>query len=149
VVITTADDTTNVYLSVYARRLNPDAHIVSRITAERNREAIHRAGADFVMSHMTLGIQSLLAILRGTETVVLGEGIDLFVQSVPDRLAGRTLAESDIGSTTGMSVIAVQSPGGIDTNLVAATTRLAKDAELLMIGTSAQHRDFEERFCRD
>jgi Trk K+ transport system NAD-binding subunit len=149
VVITTADDTTNIYLSVYVRRLNPDAHIVSRITAERNREAIHRAGADFVMSHTTLGIQSLLAILRGTETVVLGEGIDLFVQSVPDRLAGRTLAESDIGAATGMSVIGVQSPGGIDTHLVESTTRLAKDAELLMIGTSEQHRNFEDRFCRD
>jgi voltage-gated potassium channel len=148
VVITTADDTTNIYLSVYARRLNPDAHIVSRITAERNHEAIHRAGADFVMSHTTLGIQSLLAILRGTETVVLGEGIDLFIESVPDRLAGRTLAESDIGSTTGMSVIAVRTRSGIDTNLAAGTTRLAQDAELLMIGTAEQHRDFEDRFSR-
>ena len=44
VLLTTNDDAVNVYLSVYCRRLKSDIRIVSRITHDRNLEAIHRAG---------------------------------------------------------------------------------------------------------
>ena len=47
--LTTNDDAMNIYLAVYCRKLNRDLRIVSRITHERNVEAIHRAGADFVL----------------------------------------------------------------------------------------------------
>lgn len=50
VLLTTNDDAMNIFLAVYCRRLNPTLRIVSRITHERNVEAIHRAGADFVLS---------------------------------------------------------------------------------------------------
>ena len=46
--LTTNDDAVNVYLAVYCRRLRPSLHIVTRITHERNLEAIYRAGADSV-----------------------------------------------------------------------------------------------------
>ena len=49
VLLTTNDDAMNIYLAIYCRRLNPGLRIVSRITHERNVEAIHRAGADFVL----------------------------------------------------------------------------------------------------
>ena len=45
VVLTTNDDAMNIYLAVFCRRLKPALRIVSRITHERNVEAIHRAGA--------------------------------------------------------------------------------------------------------
>ena len=48
----------NIYLAVYCRRLKPDLRIVSRITHERNVEAIHRAGADFVLSYTSLGAET-------------------------------------------------------------------------------------------
>ncbi len=50
VLLTTNDDAMNIYLAVFCRRLNPALRIVSRVTHERNVEAIHRAGADFVLS---------------------------------------------------------------------------------------------------
>ena len=40
VLLTTNDDAMNIYLAVYCRRLNPNLRIVSRITHERNVEAI-------------------------------------------------------------------------------------------------------------
>ena len=55
VLLTTNDDAMNIYLAVYCRKLNPGLRIVSRITHERNVEAIHRAGADFVLSYTSLG----------------------------------------------------------------------------------------------
>jgi Trk K+ transport system NAD-binding subunit len=50
ILLTTHDDAMNVYLTVYCRRLNPAARILTRVTHERNIDAIQRAGADFVLS---------------------------------------------------------------------------------------------------
>jgi Trk K+ transport system NAD-binding subunit len=61
VLLTTNDDAINIYLCIYCRRLNPELRIVSRATHERNVEAIHRAGADFVLSYSSLGRESALA----------------------------------------------------------------------------------------
>jgi Trk K+ transport system NAD-binding subunit len=74
VLLTTNDDAMNIYLAVYCRRLNPQLRIVSRITHDRNVEAIHRAGADFVLSYTTLGIEAILSLLRGHEPILVGEG---------------------------------------------------------------------------
>jgi Trk K+ transport system NAD-binding subunit len=146
VVLTTNSEATNSYLSVYCRRLNPDAHIVSRITHERNLEAIHRAGADFVLSYSSLGVRLVLSLLLGRELVMLGEGVDLFVVDVPGALHGKTLAMSGIGAKTGLNVIAIQSNGGILGNPGGATA-LDGDSQLIALGTSAQRREFERVFA--
>lgn len=82
------------YLAVYCRRLKPDLRIVSRITHGRNLEAIHRAGADFVLSYTTLGVGAVMSLMRGYPPVLLGEGVELFSLPVPSALAGRPLRES-------------------------------------------------------
>jgi Trk K+ transport system NAD-binding subunit len=145
VVLTANDDATNVYLAVYCRKLNPDVRIVSRITHERNLEAIHRAGADFVLSYSTLGVKYLMALMQQREIVSLGEGADLYVVKVPSEIAGRPLARSEIGARTGLTVIGVQSDGRVDTKLNAATV-LPRGAELVMIGTSEQRERFHRAF---
>jgi Trk K+ transport system NAD-binding subunit len=146
-VITTNDDAMNIYLSVYCRRLNPDLRIVSRITHERNLEAIHRAGADFVLSYASLGVESIFSILQDRELIVLGEGIDLFLVKVPKSLAGKSLGETNIGAETGLNVIAIQKSGNVITNPPAKVV-LAPESELLMIGSAEQRDAFAARFGR-
>lgn len=145
VVLTANDDATNVYLAVYCRKLNPDLRIVSRITHERNLEAIHRAGADFVLSYSTLGVKYLMALMQRREIVSLGEGADLYVVKVSNALAGRPLGESGIGARTGLTVIGLQNDGRVETRL-SATTTLPRGAELVMIGTSEQRDKFHQEF---
>jgi len=145
VLLTTNDDAMNIYLAVYCRRLNPSLRIVSRITHERNVEAIHRAGADFVLSYTTLGIEAVLSILRGYELVLLGEGVELFSVPVPSSLAGRPLRDSGIGSRTGMSVVALQRANELVTQLTSETL-LPDGAMLLMLGSLEQRRQFAELF---
>jgi Trk K+ transport system NAD-binding subunit len=135
----------NIYLAVYCRRLNSSLRIISRITHERNIEAIHRAGADFVLSYTTLGVESVLSLLRGYELVVLGEGVELFSIAVPSSLRGRRLADSGIGSNTGMSVVALER-GGTLTMTLTGETLLEADAVLLMLGSFEQRRKFAELF---
>jgi Trk K+ transport system NAD-binding subunit len=145
VVLTTNDDAINIFLAIYCRRLNPDLRIVSRITHERNLEAIHRAGADFVLSYNALAVKSLMALLLHREVVVLGDGADLFMLPVPQSLADKTLAESGIGAHTGLNVIAVQFGEEVVTN-PPATCRLRAGGEIAVIGTSEQRQSFVERF---
>jgi voltage-gated potassium channel len=145
VVLTTNDDATNIFLAIYCRKLNPDVRIVSRITHERNLEAIHRAGADFVLSYGSLGVKSLLALLHRRELVVLGDGADLFVLKVPSSLTDQTLAESGIGARTGLNVIAIQRGDELTTNPSAAA-RLPEGGELIVIGTSEQRLEFARTF---
>ncbi len=145
VVVTTNDDATNIYLTVYCRRLNPDLRIVSRITYERNIEAIHRAGADFVLSYASLGAESVFSILQDRQLVILGEGIDMFPVKVPRSLAGKTLGESNIGSVTGLNVIAIQMNGEVVAN-PAAETLIPAESELLMLGNTQQREKFNAHF---
>ena len=145
VLLTTNDDAMNIYLAVYCRRLNPALRIVSRITHERNVEAIHRAGADFALSYTTLGVEAVVSLLRGYELVVLGEGVELFSIPVPSSLSGRRLADSGIGSATGMSVVALDRDGALVTQLTRETP-LDRGAVLLMLGSLEQRRKFGELF---
>jgi voltage-gated potassium channel len=145
VLLTTNDDAMNIYLAVYCRRLNRSLRIVSRITHERNVEAIHRAGADFVLSYTTLGVESVMSLLRGYELVVLGEGVELFSIDVPPSLHGRRLADSGIGSGTGMSVVALDR-GGTLVTMLTGEMPLENGAVLLMLGSLEQRRKFAELF---
>jgi len=145
VLLTGRDDATNAYLAVCCRRLNPKLRIVSRVTHERNVEAIHRAGADLVLSYTSLGANSVLSRLRGKELVVLGEGIDLFVLPVPRRLSGMTLHASELGAKTGPTCVALRRKSGLEPS-PQPTTRLIRGAELVVIGTPANRSRFRQVF---
>ena len=146
VVVTTNDDAINIFLTIYCRRLNPDVRIVSRITHERNLEAIHRAGADSVLSYSSLGVKSVLSFLRGNELVVLEEGADVIVVPIPPSLAGKTLAGSDIRARTGLNVIAVQSKEKCVTN-PPASTPLPRGGEIVAIGSLEQRQAFMREYA--
>ena len=148
VLLTTNDDAMNIYLAVYCRRLNRDLRIISRVTHPRNLEAIHRAGADFVLSQTTLGVEAVMSLLRGYPPVLLGEGVELFAEDVPRSLAGRTLGESGIGSKTGLSVVALQH-GETLTAPLTSETMLLGDAELIMLGSHEQRVEFAKVFAME
>lgn len=145
VLLTTNDDAMNIYLAVYCRRLNPELRVISRITHERNIEAIHRAGADFVLSYASLGAEAIMSLLQSRESVILGEGFDLFYIPVPASLAGLPLATSHIRARTGLNVLALRRPDG-EVIPVTASTVLDPDCELVMLGSEPQRLDFTKEF---
>jgi voltage-gated potassium channel len=147
VIITTNDDNTNIYLALYCRRLRPDIQIVSRATLERNLGTLHRAGADFVMSHASMGANTMLNLLQRSDILMLAEGLNVFKVGVPAGLRGRTLAESSIRETTGCSVIAIGDGEGLRIN-PPPTAKLDEKAELLLIGTVEAEARFFEEFAR-
>jgi Trk K+ transport system NAD-binding subunit len=145
VLLTTNDDAMNIYLAVYCRKLNPEIRIVSRITHERNVEAIHRAGADFVLSYTSLGVDRIMSLINDDATVMLGEGVRLFEVPVPPSLVGQPLSKTGIGSLTGLSVVAVEQQGALTTQLTGETV-LPKSGTLLMLGSADQRQRFSDAF---
>ncbi len=145
VLLTTNDDAVNIYLTVYCRRLKPELRIVSRITHERNTEAIYRAGADFVLSYASLGREHLASFLLGRDPVMLGEGTDFFTTPVPDSLVGKPLRESGVGERTGLVVIGVEHGEQTLAN-PSSGAPLPRGARLLMLGTADQRRAFSREY---
>jgi Trk K+ transport system NAD-binding subunit len=146
VLLTTNDDSINIYLAVYCRRLNPELRIVSRITNEDNLEAIHRAGTDFVLSDASLGAEAVLSYLEHREMTMLGAGIEIFHMPVPKVLEGKTLVACEIGSKTGLNVIAIRDGDKLVGN-PGASTRLPRGGEVLLVGTTDQRSRFVEEFA--
>ena len=145
ILLTTHDDAMNIYLTVYCRRLNPEARLLTRVTHDRNVEAIFRAGADFVLSYASLGVEAAFSIVEGRDLMMLGEGVDLFHIPLPDALAGRTLADANISARTGLNVIALREDGRVQTNPPASRT-LNAGCMLLTLGTPEQRRAFADCF---
>ena len=143
VVITTHDDDTNVYLTIYCRKLRPDVQIISRATLERNVSTLHRAGADFVLSYASMGATMIFNVLRKTDILVIAEGLHVAEAEVPKALVGKTLAEAAIPQNTQCNVVALRSNGELMMNPAPDMT-LRADAELLLICTT----DGEQRFVK-
>ena len=139
------DDTINIYLSVYCRRLKPELRLVSRITHNRNLEAIHRAGADFALSYASLGTEAIISVIEGHEPVILDQNVDLFSLRLPRALENKKLADSGIGSQTGLCVVAIQQGDTLKTHLQGSLV-LEAGTELVMIGRVDQHKAFIEAF---
>jgi voltage-gated potassium channel len=145
VALTTNDDGVNIHLTVYCRRLNPELSIVSRISKERNIEAMHRAGADYILSYSTLFREYVMAYLMKREPMLVGEGASFFSVEMPKSIVGKTLAEAGIGARTGLIVLAMEEGEEMKTRFD-ATTVLSKDARLLMLGTDEQRNSFDKEF---
>ena len=145
VLLTTSDDAMNIYLAVYLRGLKPELRIVSRITHDRNLKAIHRAGADFVMSYASLGAEAVMSLIEGHELVIFGEGADLFTLGIPKTLVGKTLEESALGSETGLSAVGIRHHGQLVYNLH-ASMRLEATDELIVLGSVKQRAAFTKAF---
>ena len=143
VIITPRDDDLNVYLTIYCRQLRPDVQILARATHERNVATLHRAGADSVLSYASLGVATVINLLKRTKILMVAEGVDLFAVRVPADLAGRAIADSSIREKTGCSVVGIQTESGMEVVPNPAET-LPPDAGIVLIGTvEAQERFLE------
>ncbi len=146
-IVTTSDDQTNIYLTIYCRRLRPDIQIISRATLEHNVSTLHRAGADFVMSYASMGANAVYNILAQGDVVMVAEGLDVFRVDVPPRLVGKTLEESGIRAHTGCSVVALETAK--DETIINPPADLplpGSGAELILVGTTESQREFIARY---
>lgn len=143
VVVTSHDDDTNLFLTLYCRKLRPDIEILGRVTVDRNLSTMHRAGADFVLSYASTGAAEVWNTLRGESTVLLAAGLVMFRLPVPGELVGKALRVTHVPRETGCYVVALGRQGRVDTELD-LDEPLPADADLILVGPE----EGEERFLR-
>ncbi len=135
VIITTHDDSMNIYLTIYCRQLRSDIQIVSRANLDGNISKLHRAGADLVMSHASMAANTIINLLKPNKILMFAEGLNIFRASVHSSFAGKSLAESQIRKQTGCSVIAIGRENELNIN-PEPSILLGEDDEMVLIGTS-------------
>lgn len=148
VLITTSDDPTNIYLTIYCRRLRPNIQIISRANADSSISKLHTAGADLVMSYASLASNTILNLLKPGDLVMLTEGLNVFRVAVHPSLVGKRLDESHIGKDTGCSVIAVYDHGNMVIN-PDPSFLFDADNVLIMIGTTEAEKLFFKTYVGD
>jgi len=140
VIITSHDDHTNIYLTIYCRKLRPDIQIISRANTERNVSKLHSAGADQVMSYASLGASIVFNLLKPHGLQVLAEGLNLFRSRVSAQLVGKPLSRCPIRKLTGCNLVAVNSGGDMHINPEPSYVFTSGD-ELYLVGSDeAQQR---------
>jgi len=145
IIITTHDDNLNIYLTIYCRRLRPDAQIISRASLDRNINTLHRAGANLVMSYSSLVTATILNLLQPQKMLMLSEGIHVFRTGLSPKLENRALLDIRVRENTGCSVVAVRRKGQSIIN-PDPTIVLEQGDELVLIGTAESEKMFTEQY---
>jgi len=146
VLITTHDDSLNIYLTIYCRSVRPDIQLICRATLKQNTETLHRAGADFVHSYASMGSTSIFNQLVGDRIATVAEGFDVFRKPVPASLDGKALSECGVRDRTGCSIIALRDP---EAGLIAtppASTVLRTGQEMVLAGGARSETRFIEAY---
>lgn len=146
IIVTTHNDPTNIYLTIYCRRLRPDAQIICRANRERNISKLHTAGADLVMSYASMTTNTILSLLRPGELLMLTEGLNIFRVVVPPTHVGRSLAESKIRAETGCNVVAICDGANMCVNPL-PSHRFGENTELVLIGNAEAEKTFFKMYA--
>ncbi|MCD6250427.1 MAG: potassium channel protein [candidate division Zixibacteria bacterium] len=151
---TLPEEAQNVYLTLTARYMNPKLKIIARADFEDGEKKLTRAGADHVIiPHVLGGIRMAKAALQPhvvdfMQMASMGdEGLLVEELLVPDdsSLVGKSLVDSKLKQTYGITIIGVKQPGArMNINPKAETILNGQDV-IVMIGGE----DDLERFGRD
>jgi Trk K+ transport system NAD-binding subunit len=145
-VLTVGEDTTAVFATLIARDLNPDLRIVVRANEEDDVRKLYRAGADYVQSLATVSGRMLASRVLEDEDLLPYDTPVSVVRTGAPGLAGRTIADADVRSETGVSVVAIVHEEETVADFDPTTTTLEPDDEVVIAGTDEDITRFERRF---
>jgi len=140
---TLPDEAQNVYLTLTARDMSKDLHIIARADLEEGEKKLLRAGANHVVSPHVLGGQRMaMASLRPNvvdlvHTTTLGEGglsVEEVVIPANCPLEGKTLVESRLKQEYGVTIIGVKKAGQKMTIAPGSDLVLGKSDILVLLG---------------
>lgn len=153
-------DAENVFVTLTARGLSPDATIVARATSPNAESKLLRSGADRVITPTEIGGRRMAAMLTRPDVLDYldvvsgaGNGLELKLEQIPlsagDPYVGRSIADARIRSETGAYVLAVRrGDGTVDSN--PDPSLLMDEGDVLVIlGSETQLRAVAGRGCAD
>jgi Trk K+ transport system NAD-binding subunit len=140
-IITTHDDDLNIYLTIYCRRLRPEAQIISRANLERNVATLYRAGADFVLSYASMCANAIINAIGRDNILMVAEGLDIFEVEIPKALVGKSVVECDLRNRTGCALVGIHRNGQVQ---VISDPRqpLPSEGKLILVGDAEAEKHF-------
>jgi Trk K+ transport system NAD-binding subunit len=145
IIITTHKDDLNIYLTIYCRRLRPDAQIISRASLDRNINTMHRAGANLVLSYSSLVTSTTMNLLHPQQMLMLSEGLIIFRVTATSKFENKPLEQLKIREQTGCSVVALKKHPEFIINPEPDIVLKPGD-ELVLIGSAESEKKFTEKF---
>jgi voltage-gated potassium channel len=115
-----ANDADNLFVTLTARQMRPELHIVARAENSATEPKLRRAGANRVISPQTIGAERIATILTRPHVVdfvdVADKGVELEMEEIevrPDSIiAGKSLREADIRRVADVMVVAIRRADG-------------------------------------
>jgi voltage-gated potassium channel len=145
-------DADNVYVTLTARSLHADLHIVTRAQQPATEHKLRRAGADRVVCPQVIGAKRIADILMRPHVVdffeVAARGVELEMddyQVGPDSvLCNRTLRESKLRQRTGAMVAAITRADGTSLYQLDPDEVIREGDRLILIGRAGTSNRLEE-----
>ena len=142
VVTTLPTDAENVFVTLSAREINPDLHIIAVAREMSTQDKLIKAGAHRVVCAHTLGASRMAAVVLRPAVVdfveMAGQGGEIEMDQVNlaagSRLVGKSLKELELPHRVGVHVCAVQRSGGDPVYQPAPDFVLAAGDTLVLIG---------------
>jgi voltage-gated potassium channel len=153
--ITTASDAANVFITLSVRAVNPKLHIIVRASEDSSEAKLKKAGADYVIAPETIGGKRMAALAvqaDATEIVDHLSGahdehswLDQIIVEHGSSLAGQRLGECRLVKDTGSRVIAIRRRDG-QTIVNPGQDEFIREGDVLIsVGQREEHEILEDR----
>ena len=153
IVATLGDDSSNLFITLASRQLNPDIFIVTRVNRDENRQRMERAGADRTALPYQIGAYHMATMLTRPnavdflEVLSTNDNSELHVEEihVPQRshLAGKTLNDL-YHERVGATVLALNAADGMSKVNPSGNETIYAGDRLIVMGTNAQIKQVHE-----
>ncbi|MCB0717134.1 MAG: NAD-binding protein [Bacteroidetes bacterium] len=121
-ILTLPEDSSNVFVTLSARELNPGLFIMVRTDTKANLDKLKRAGANKVIAAYDIGADRMANVIlrpnvnRFLEEIIRSDDLDLRMDEIRveegSKLAGQSLAQSKFRQEFGAIVLAILRPDG-------------------------------------
>jgi voltage-gated potassium channel len=149
-------DAENVFITLTARELNPRIKVVARASTESTITKLKRAGANEVILPNLIGGRKMVnlitrpALVEFVEMVSGQSGLDFHLEVVScdnhDQLVGKTIAELNVRSRTGATIIGMKHGDERIQLSPPAHLKLTEEDRLFLLGKDSQLEAFQEIF---
>lgn len=143
VILAIPDDTETEFATLVMRDLNTDLDIAARTQEEETVQKMYRAGANYVLSlAQVTGRMTASAVLDDEAVISMDTQVNVRRTDAPG-LVGQTLAEAEVRTRTGCTVIAVERNGEVRTDL-GPDFRIQSEDRLVIAGSDEGTKQFRE-----
>jgi voltage-gated potassium channel len=155
-VTTLPHDADNVFITLTARNLNPDLHIIARGELPSTEKKLLQAGANRVVLPSATGAHRMATMITRPSMVELVElvsgrnvaevEVDELALTAQSPLVGRTIGESHIRSRNGLLILAVRRADDQLLFAPGAEMRFQADDRVIVIGRPVDIERFQEEY---